>query len=57
MRSSLGPTGMDKMLVSPDMDVTVTNDGATILDKMDVKHQVALISYGQSSGRRHSTLF
>ena len=40
MRSSLGPTGMDKMLVSPDMDVTVTNDGATILAKMDVQHQV-----------------
>jgi T-complex protein 1 subunit epsilon len=41
MRSSLGPTGMDKMLVSPDLDVTVTNDGATILAKMDVKHQIA----------------
>jgi T-complex protein 1 subunit epsilon len=43
MRSSLGPTGMDKMLVSSDMEVTVTNDGATILSKMDVQHQVFLI--------------
>jgi T-complex protein 1 subunit epsilon len=40
LRSSLGPTGMDKMLVSPDQDVTVTNDGATILEKMDVEHQI-----------------
>ena len=32
---------MDKMLVSPDGDVTVSNDGATILEKMDVEHQVA----------------
>lgn len=41
LRSSLGPTGMDKMLVSPDQDVTVTNDGATILEKMQVENQVA----------------
>ena len=32
--------GMDKMLVSPDGDVTVTNDGATILSQMDVEHQI-----------------
>jgi T-complex protein 1 subunit epsilon len=32
---------MDKMLVSPDGDVTITNDGATILSRMEVKHQVA----------------
>ena len=36
LRSSLGPKGMDKMLVSSDSDVTVTNDGATILDKMEI---------------------
>lgn len=41
LRTSLGPKGMDKMLVSPDGDVTVTNDGATILAKMAVEHQVA----------------
>jgi len=33
-------TGMDKMLVSPDGDVTITNDGATILSKMEVQHQI-----------------
>jgi len=41
LKSSLGPNGMDKILVSPDGEVTTTNDGATILDKMDVDHQVA----------------
>ena len=41
LRTSLGPKGMDKMMVSPDGDVTVTNDGATILGHMDVEHQVA----------------
>lgn len=41
LRTSLGPKGMDKMLVSPDGDVTITNDGATILERMDVEHQVA----------------
>lgn len=32
--------GMDKMLVNPDGDVTISNDGATILQKMEVDHQV-----------------
>lgn len=32
---------MDKMLVSPDGDVSVTNDGATILDKMEIEHPIA----------------
>eukprot|EP00742_Colponemidia_sp_Colp-10_P000261 GILJ01000294.1.p1 GENE.GILJ01000294.1~~GILJ01000294.1.p1 ORF type:complete len:541 (+),score=103.50 GILJ01000294.1:63-1685(+) len=41
LRSSLGPRGMDKMLVSPDGDITVTNDGATILEQMEVEHQTA----------------
>mmetsp|Transcript_27933 Transcript_27933/g.33975 ORF Transcript_27933/g.33975 Transcript_27933/m.33975 type:complete len:544 (+) Transcript_27933:191-1822(+) len=41
LRSSLGPKGMDKMLVSQDGDVTITNDGATILERMAVEHQVA----------------
>eukprot|EP00466_Bigelowiella_natans_P004842 jgi/Bigna1/54035/estExt_Genewise1Plus.C_270133 len=40
LRSSLGPRGMDKILVSSDGDVTVTNDGATILQKMDVSHEI-----------------
>ncbi|KAH9606163.1 hypothetical protein KSS87_014478 [Heliosperma pusillum] len=41
LRSSLGPKGMDKMLQSPDGDVVITNDGATILEKMDVHNQIA----------------
>jgi hypothetical protein len=41
LRTSLGPKGMDKMLVDSDGGVTITNDGATILDKMQVEHQVA----------------
>jgi len=41
VKTSLGPNGLDKMMVSPDGEVTVTNDGATILDKMDVSHQIA----------------
>jgi len=34
--SSLGPKGMDKMLVSPDGEVSITNDGATIVEKMQI---------------------
>ena len=41
LRSSLGPKGLDKLLVSPDGDVTITNDGATILQQLQVDHQVA----------------
>eukprot|EP00388_Colpodella_angusta_P007525 GDKJ01021219.1.p1 GENE.GDKJ01021219.1~~GDKJ01021219.1.p1 ORF type:complete len:563 (+),score=163.00 GDKJ01021219.1:69-1691(+) len=41
LRTSLGPRGMDKIIVGPDGDVTVTNDGATILDKMEISHQTA----------------
>lgn len=36
LRSSMGPKGMDKMLQSPDGEVVVTNDGATIVEKMEV---------------------
>ena len=41
IRTSLGPRGMDKMLVSANNDVTITNDGATILNKMEVAHPAA----------------
>ncbi|XP_069981067.1 T-complex protein 1 subunit epsilon-like [Penaeus vannamei] len=41
LATSLGPKGLDKLMVSPDGDITVTNDGATILKMMDVEHQVA----------------
>ena len=33
--------GMDKMLVSPDGEVTISNDGATILKQMHVEHEIA----------------
>jgi chaperonin GroEL (HSP60 family) len=39
--SSLGPRGMDKMLVDSIGDITITNDGATILKEMDVQHPAA----------------
>ncbi|KAF8822310.1 putative T-complex protein 1, epsilon subunit (TCP-1-epsilon) [Cardiosporidium cionae] len=39
LKTSLGPKGMDKIIVSSDGNVTVTNDGATILQKMDIEHQ------------------
>ncbi|MEM3056576.1 MAG: TCP-1/cpn60 chaperonin family protein, partial [Candidatus Bathyarchaeia archaeon] len=41
VRSSLGPKGMDKMLVDSFGDVTITNDGATMLKEMDVQHPAA----------------
>lgn len=41
IRTSLGPKGADKMLVSPDGDVLITNDGATILEKMEIAHPIA----------------
>ena len=40
VKSSLGPVGLDKMLVDDIGDVTVTNDGATILSLLDVQHPV-----------------
>jgi archaeal chaperonin len=40
-KSSLGPKGMDKMLVDSSGDVIVTSDGRTILDKMDIDHPAA----------------
>ena len=41
VRSSLGPRGMDKMLVDSLGDVVITNDGVTILKEMDVQHPAA----------------
>jgi archaeal chaperonin len=41
VKSSLGPRGMDKMLVDSLGDVTITNDGATILKEVDVQHPAA----------------
>lgn len=41
VKSTLGPRGMDKMLVDTLGDVTVTNDGATVLDEIDVQNPAA----------------
>jgi len=41
VKSALGPKGMDKMLVDSMGDVTITSDGRTILDEMDVQHPAA----------------
>ena len=41
LRSTLGPRGMDKMLIDGLGDITITNDGAAILDEIDVQHPAA----------------
>ena len=41
VRSTLGPKGMDKMLVDSMGDVVITNDGVTILDEMQIEHPAA----------------
>jgi len=41
LKSSLGPKGLDKMLVSSTNDIVVTNDGVTIVKEMDVQHPAA----------------
>ena len=41
VKTTLGPKGMDKMLVNIMGDITLTNDGATILDEMDIEHPTA----------------
>jgi len=41
IRTTLGPRGMDKMMVDQFQDVTITNDGATILKEIDVQHPAA----------------
>jgi len=41
VKSALGPMGMDKMLVDGFGDVTITSDGRTILDEMDIQHPAA----------------
>lgn len=41
LKTSLGPKGLDKMIVDEIGDVTITNDGATILKQLDVEHPSA----------------
>ena len=41
IKTTLGPKGMDKMLVSPTGDIIITNDGVTILEEMQIEHPAA----------------
>ncbi|CCH40998.1 T-complex protein 1 subunit epsilon [Wickerhamomyces ciferrii] len=41
IKSSLGPRGLDKILISPDGEITITNDGATILSQMELDNEIA----------------
>jgi len=41
VKTTLGPRGMDKMLVTPTNEIIVTNDGVTILDEMQIEHPAA----------------
>ena len=41
IKTTLGPKGMDKMLVSPTGEIIVTNDGVTILEEMQIEHPAA----------------
>ena len=43
VKTSLGPVGLDKMLVDDIGDVTITNDGATILKLLEVEHPAAKV--------------
>jgi len=43
VKTSFGPTGLDKLLVDEIGDVTITNDGATILSKLEVEHPAAKV--------------
>lgn len=51
IRTSLGPRGMDKMIQDAAGDVTITNDGATILKQMSVLHPVARMVMVALEGR------
>ncbi|MET1101288.1 MAG: thermosome subunit beta [Pyrodictiaceae archaeon] len=51
LKTTYGPKGMDKMLVDSLGDVTITNDGATILDKMDVQHPTAKLLVQVAKGQ------
>ena len=48
VRSTLGPKGLDKLLVGTDGSAMVTNDGVSVLEAAEVKHQTALMLIGTS---------
>ena len=51
VKTSLGPVGLDKMLVDDIGDVTITNDGATILKLLEVEHPAAKVRAAHTSNR------
>ncbi len=51
VRSTLGPKGLDKMLVDEDGDSTVTNDGVTVLETAKVEHPTARLLVSTSSAQ------
>ncbi len=57
LKTSLGPRGLDKILISPDGDIQVTNDGATIMNNMELDHQIAklLVELSKSQMTRLET--
>ncbi len=55
LKSSIGPKGMDKMLVSKDGDVMVTNDGATIVENMNIDHPIAELLVELSKSQDNET--
>lgn len=55
--SSYPLSGMDKMLVSPDNEVTITNDGATILDQMHIENEIGKLMVQLSKSQVHRVHF
>lgn len=53
LKTSLGPQGLDKMVVDDVGDVTVTNDGATILQKLEIQHPAAKVRVFSSHSTTH----
>jgi T-complex protein 1 subunit epsilon len=41
LKTSLGPRSLDKILITPDCEIIITNDSATILQQIEVEHQIA----------------
>ena len=53
IRTTLGPKGMDKMIVDTLGDITISNDGATILDEMEVRHPAAKMMVDLAKAQDH----
>ena len=52
VKSTLGPCGMDKMLVTSMGDVAITNDGATIMKELDIQHPAGKNACGSCKSSR-----